>query len=94
MRTHGNTVGSVICLAVVPVDSVLANNKGCTNGGGIQMSMRRGGKDVVNVIHCRDDRNKVWDATREKQSCVFEYLANAFSKQELKVTEKIPLRHP
>jgi hypothetical protein len=74
--THSNGIGfRVICLVVIPVNGILANNESGTDGKRETMTVGHSSKDLVNMVHCWDDSSKVGGATGKEQSCVLKYLA-------------------
>jgi hypothetical protein len=52
-HTHGNAIGfRVICLVVILVNGILANNESSTDGKRETMTVGHSSKDLVNMVHC------------------------------------------
>lgn len=75
-HTHCDAISfSMVCLVVIPVDGILANNKSGTDGKREAMTVGCSSKDFVDMVHCWDDCGKVGGVAGKEQGCVFEYLA-------------------
>lgn len=54
--THGNAINfQMICLVVIPIDCVLANNQSDLNRKRKLRRIGLGGQNIVNVVHGWDD---------------------------------------
>jgi hypothetical protein len=71
--THRDVVHlKLVGFVIVTVHSGLAYCKSCSNANGkFEWTIRGGREDLVDVVHCWDDRCKVWRSTGEKERSVF-----------------------
>ena len=73
--THGNAINfQVICLVVIPIDGVLADNQSSSDRKRKLRRIRLGGQGIVNVVHGRDDSCEIGGSTREKECRILENL--------------------
>lgn len=71
---HGPINFRVVRLVVVPIDGILANNESSTDRKRELRGVGIGGKNVVDVVHGRDDSCEIRSSTREKECCVLKSL--------------------
>ena len=64
----------MICLVVILIDDILADDESSTDGKREPRGVSIGGKNVVDVVHGWDDSCKIWSSLREKEGHILKSL--------------------